>query len=120
MNSRSFILATLFTVAWAGSKPLPAAVVSATKEFKQKIRPVLVAYCYDCHGDGENRGGVALDAFNTTTNFTDNRDVWWRVLKNLRANLMPPAKKSQPTREQKELIEQWIKNAVFEVDPRNP
>jgi hypothetical protein len=120
MNSRSFILAMLLNVAWVWSEPLPAVGMPATTEFKQKIRPVLEEYCYDCHGDGENRGGVALDAFNTTTNFTDSRDLWWRVLKNLRANLMPPAKKSQPTREQKQLIQHWIKTAVFEVDPRNP
>jgi hypothetical protein len=120
MNSRFFILAMLFNVAWFWSEPSSAVGMSATAEFNQKIRPVLEEYCYDCHGDGENRGGVALDAFNTTTNFTDSRDVWWRVLKNLRANLMPPAKKSQPTREQKQLIQHWIKTAVFEVDPRNP
>ncbi len=120
MNSRSFILAMLLNAAWIWSEPLPAVGMSAATEFNQKIRPILEDYCYDCHGDGETRGGVALDAFNATTNFTASRDVWWRVLKNLRANLMPPAKKSQPTREQKELIEHWIKQAVFEVDPRNP
>ncbi len=119
MNSRSFILAMLFNVAWFWSEPLPAVGMPAA-EFKQKIRPILENYCYDCHGDGETRGGVALDAFNTTTNFTGSRDLWWRVFKKLQANLMPPAQKSQPTREQKQLIQHWIKNAVFEVDSRNP
>ena len=89
-------------------------------DFKKNIQPVLEEYCYDCHGGGEKRGGVALDAFNSNTNFTAGRDVWWRVLKNLRAGLMPPAKKSQPTKEQKELIAHWIKDAVFEVNPLNP
>ena len=95
-------------------------MTAAAKEFNQKVRPVLEEYCYDCHGDGEKRGGVALDSFNSTSNFADSRDVWWRVLKNLRANLMPPAKKSQPTKQQKELIAQWIKGSVFEADPLNP
>lgn len=95
-------------------------MTAVAKEFNQKVRPVLEEYCYDCHGDGEKRGGVALDAFNSTTNFANSRDVWWRVLKNLRANLMPPAKKSQPTKQQKELIAQWIKGSVFEADPLNP
>src|SRR5580704_6405009 len=107
MNPRSFILALLVISAWAGSEPLPAAVV-ASAEFNQKVRPILEEYCYDCHGGGESRGGVALDAFNSTTNFDGSRDVWWRVLKNLRANLMPPAKRtSRPTPEQKELVAQW-------------
>jgi hypothetical protein len=119
MNSRFFILAMLFASAWAWSEPLSAAT-AAVAEFNQKIRPVLEEYCYDCHGDGEKRGGVALDAFNSITNFTAGRDVWWRVLKNLRANLMPPAKKPRPTKAQKELIAQWIKRSVFEANPLNP
>src|ERR1039457_2875749 len=93
MNSRFFILAMLFASAWAWSEPLSAAT-AAVAEFNQKIRPVLEEYCYDCHGDGEKKGGVALDAFNTNTNFAEGRDIWWRVLKNLRANLIPPASPS--------------------------
>ena len=89
-------------------------------EFNRKIRPVLETYCFDCHGGGENRGGVALDAADYTTNFMAGRDLWWRVLKNLQANLMPPANKLQPSRKQKEMITQWIKRSVFEINPLNP
>ena len=89
-------------------------------EFTRKIRPVLETYCFDCHGGGENRGGVALDAADYTTNFMAGRDLWWRVLKNLQANLMPPANKLQPSRKQKEMITQWIKRSVFEINPLNP
>jgi len=106
----------------AGLTTEPAAQAdgqTAAAQFKKNIQPVLEEYCYDCHGDGEHRGGVALDAFHASTNFVDGRDVWWRVLKNLRAGLMPPPRKSQPSREQKQIVEQWIKNAVFEVDPQN-
>jgi hypothetical protein len=120
MSFKSFIFTILFTGVWIWICPLRAQEMSAA-DFNQKVRPVLEEYCYDCHGNGENHGGVALDAFNSSTNFVDGRDVWWRVLKNLRAGLMPPAKrKSRPTEEQKELVENWIKNAVFEVDPLNP
>lgn len=119
MNFSFFTWVALLTTAWLCCGPLMAADVSATAEFKQKVRPILEEYCYDCHGDGEKRGGVALDAFDSTTNFVASRDVWWRALKNLRAGLMPPAKKSQPTKEQKELIQHWIKDDVFQIDPLN-
>jgi hypothetical protein len=114
------MIAMICAGAWTWNEPLPAAEMAAAAEFNQNVRPMLEDFCYDCHGNGENRGGVALDAFNSVTNFYDGRDVWWRVLKNLRANLMPPARKSQPTPAQKEVIEQWIKRYVFELDPRNP
>ncbi len=110
----SLLLAGLFDNWAVMAADLPAA------DFKKNIQPVLEEFCFDCHGGGEKRGGVTLDGFTSTTNFADSRDVWWRVLKNLRAGLMPPIKKSQPTHEQKELIQHWIKDAVFEVNPLNP
>lgn len=120
MNFKSFILILLLAGAWPWDFSA-AANVPAVAEYNQQVRPILEQYCYSCHGDGERSGGVALDAFNSSTNFTDGRDVWWRVLKNLRAGLMPPAKrKAQPSKEQKEVVENWIKNSVFQVDPVNP
>ena len=120
MDSRSFILTMLFATAWTWNQTLAAAEAPVAKAFNQQVRPVLEEYCYDCHGDGEQRGGVALDAFNSGTNLLAGRDVWWRVLKNLRAGLMPPPKKPQPTPEQKEAIAHWIKYSAFEIDPLNP
>jgi Protein of unknown function (DUF1592)/Protein of unknown function (DUF1588)/Protein of unknown function (DUF1587)/Protein of unknown function (DUF1585)/Protein of unknown function (DUF1595)/Planctomycete cytochrome C len=120
MNFRLVILTAVFTAGLTIGSAVKAADPAAATDFKKNIQPVLEEYCYDCHGDGEKKGGVALDAFNSSTNFTEGRDVWWRVLKNLRAGLMPPPKKARPTGEQKEMIEQWIKSAVFEADPLNP
>ena len=28
--------------------------------FEAKIRPILIDYCYDCHGDGATKGGLDL------------------------------------------------------------
>ncbi|MEJ0090884.1 MAG: DUF1592 domain-containing protein [Limisphaerales bacterium] len=120
MNFRPVILIATFAASLTVNLTAWAVEMAAAIDFKKNIQPVLVEYCYDCHGDGEHSGGVALDAFNSNTNFIEGRDVWWRVLKNLRAGLMPPAKKSQPTVDQKAIIEHWIKNAVFETDPLNP
>jgi len=120
MNLRPVILSGVMAVALTANPAVRSADVTAAANFKKNIQPVLEEYCYDCHGGGESSGGVALDAFNSNTNFIEGRDVWWRVLKNLRAGLMPPAKKSQPTKAQKELIQQWIKTSVFEANPSNP
>lgn len=121
MNLGNFIFTLLFVSVWNTNFSLSAAEIPASVNFNQRVRPLLVDYCYDCHGEGETRGGVALDAFNSTTNFAAGRDIWWRVLKNLRAGLMPPVKRTaQPTKEQKELIENWIKDSVFSINPENP
>ncbi len=50
----------------------------------------------------------------------DNQELWWKALKNLRAGMMPPAKKPRPSAEEQQEITSWIKSAVFRADPQNP
>ena len=68
--------------------------------YRAGIEPVLKEYCYDCHGDGMDKGRVTLDQFQSDEALLGNQDLWLHVLKNVRAGLMPPAKKKQPTAEQ--------------------
>src|SRR6185369_999687 len=77
-------------------------------------------YCFDCHADGANKGNVAFDEFKSDQAVLENRDLWSRALKNLRAGIMPPAKKPQPSSAEKEQIALWIKQSVFGLDPNNP
>ncbi len=109
----------IFTVMSWG-RPLSGAETVSVRQFKNEIQPLLAQYCYDCHADGMNNGNVAFDEFETDQAVIEDRELWLHVLKNLRAGLMPPAKKSQPTKPEKERIAQWIKVAVFRVDPMNP
>jgi hypothetical protein len=67
-----------------------------------------------------DKGKVAFDEFTSDQALLENRDLWWKALKNLRAGMMPPAKKPQPAAEQKLQIADWIKSAVFKIDPHNP
>ena len=48
------------------------------------------------------------------------RDLWWGVLKNVRAGIMPPAGKPRPTAEEVRTLEDWIKRDVFGIDPTDP
>ena len=53
-------------------------------EFHRKIEPLLQDYCYDCHGDGANKGDFVLDAFKSTAELLQNQHVWLRIWENLR------------------------------------
>jgi mono/diheme cytochrome c family protein len=103
----------------AGARAFAVDPPGAT-EFHKEIQPILTEYCSDCHADGAKKGGFAFDAFPNDEAVLGDRGTWLHVLKNLRAGLMPPQKKDQPTEEQKERVEHWIKQAVFEADPENP
>lgn len=56
--------AALLLVAWgAGQSPAepPAAPGSAPAvDFVRDIKPIFVEHCYECHGPGEERGGLSL------------------------------------------------------------
>ena len=112
------VLVMFAVLAWR--LPLSGAEAAGTKQFRNEIKPLLTEYCYDCHADGMNKGNVAFDEFKTDQAALADRELWLHVLKNLRASLMPPPKKAQPTKAEKERIEQWIKSAVFQIDPQNP
>ena len=42
-------------------------------EFDAKIKPLLSQRCYDCHGDGMNKGSVVLDEFKSEQQATLDR-----------------------------------------------
>ena len=93
---------------------------SAAADFRKDIEPILGNYCYDCHAEGEKKGDVAFDEFKSDNELIGGHDLWLGVLKNMRAGLMPPKKKAQPSAEERRKIEAWIKYEAFGIDPQNP
>src|SRR4051812_1430929 len=92
----------------------------AVPEFHHDIHPILEKYCFDCHADGANKGNVAFDSFKSDADVLNERDLWLRALKNVRAGIMPPSKKPQPTPDEKQELALWIKRSVFQIDPAHP
>src|SRR5579859_4722970 len=87
--------------------------------YPKPVEHVLATYCFDCHGEGMEKGKVAFDQFESREAMLARRDLWTMALKNLRAGIMPPEKKPRPTPIEQRALEDWIKTAVFEIDPRN-
>jgi hypothetical protein len=95
------------------------AEIPAAAEFHKDVQPILKEYCYDCHGDGAKKGQVAFDELASDDTLL-NHDLWLKVLKNVRAGLMPPQKKPRPSAEVEQKLERWIKYAAFGLDPKHP
>lgn len=87
--------------------------------FKHDISPLLEDYCYECHGDGMTRGKVAFDEL-SDADITARTDLWFTALKNLRADIMPPAGKPHPSPAEEKRIADWIKYSAFGIDPADP
>jgi hypothetical protein len=96
-----------------------AAAADVSAQFRQDIQPILAEYCYDCHGDGAKKGNIAFDELKSNEALL-NHELWLKVLKNVRAGLMPPEKKPKPSLEERAKLEQWIKYSAFGLDAKNP
>jgi hypothetical protein len=96
------------------------AAEGVAEKFDQQIRPILEDYCYACHGNGLKKGGVVLDELGADQARLRDHDLWWRVLKNVRAGIMPPTGKPAPTDQERRLLEDWIKYRAFGIDPKKP
>ncbi len=94
----------------------------ASREFHQNIQPMLEEYCYDCHGDGRQKAGVAFDDLGSDQEILANSKLWFAALKNVRAGLMPPDENDNPRPSPAEVqrLANWIKYDAFGIDPDNP
>ncbi|HJS06075.1 MAG TPA: DUF1592 domain-containing protein [Pirellulales bacterium] len=107
-------------VALSASHFATAAETAAIGSFRESIEPLLANYCYACHADGEKNGGVAFDAFKSADELIADRQLWARVLKNVRAGIMPPAGEERPSAEQLRTLAHWVKHEALGIDPGNP
>ena len=89
-------------------------------QFEKEILPILQDHCYQCHGDGEDKGKVRFDSFGSTAELMKQPDLWVHALKNLRSGTMPPAKKDRIPPQDFIKLEQWIKRGALQLDPQNP
>jgi len=109
------VLAAVGAIAFAGTVSGANLVTS----FQRDVQPILKEYCYDCHGDGAKKGNVAFDELSSEQELL-NHDLWLKVLRNVRAGLMPPEKKPKPSTAERATLEKWIKYSAFGIDPQNP
>src|SRR2546427_6154416 len=88
-NKRGRIYETECLVALAGAAGLCAfmdfcprasgAEIKAAAYFRKDIQPILTDYCYDCHGEGMDKGNVAFDELKCDEELLGKRDLWWAV-----------------------------------------
>lgn len=108
------------TLLTPGSHGFATDVSAAAARFRIQVRPILETYCYGCHGNGASEGGRTLDSFASDDAMLADRKLWWAVLKNVRAGIMPPAGEERPNDDERRRLLEWIEFDVFGIDPKNP
>jgi hypothetical protein len=87
--------------------------------YHSAVLPILEKHCYECHGDGYDKGKIAFDRLESDAQILA-PELWLRVLLNTRAGLMPAEGKPLLSDAEQSTLERWIKYDVFRIDPANP
>jgi Protein of unknown function (DUF1587) len=62
---------------------------------------------------------VTFDGIESDETRLSDRNLWWGVLKNIRAGITPPSGKPQPSSKEQRILENWIKYVAFGIDPKD-
>ena len=89
---------------------------STTKPIPQ----LLEKYCFDCHGDGMNKGKVALDELMKAGTGVEQQREWLKTWKILRHEFMPPAGEELPSAPERKALADWIAREKLGVDFSKP
>jgi uncharacterized membrane protein len=99
----------------ASGPATPPAPTAATKiDFAKQVQPFFQNYCYQCHANGRNSGGVRLDVRDNalrhvTPGDPAKSDVYRAITRSPGASdHMPPASQDQPDDDDIAMIKQWI------------
>ncbi len=98
---------------------LPTVAVSADETtFKEQIQPLLQKFCVHCHNVDKMTSGIRVDQLNGA--LEDKQLFLWKdILKQVADEAMPPEDELQPTADQRQLLVEWIKQALNEARSRN-
>jgi mono/diheme cytochrome c family protein len=91
----------------------------AVRRFQRDVQPILEQHCFACHAAGTAKGRVSFDTFADDAAKLD-PELWLRVLKNVRAGIMPPAGEDRLSAKEIATLENWIKSEAFRIDPGDP
>ena len=68
------------------------------KDWKNELAEILEIHCYDCHGDGAKKGGLAMDELSDKLSDPAVFAKWERIYDRALNGEMPPKKiKDRPT-----------------------
>ena len=100
----------------ADAPAVAASKISTSPDAKSLFRQ----YCYDCHGDGMDKGNLALDELLAVDSPGDKHAQWEKAWKIVLHEFMPPAKADRPSDAERKAMTQWIAEKMLGVNAKQP
>jgi hypothetical protein len=98
----------------------PAATASTTPLAQAAAQQTLVQqYCITCHNDRAKQGGLSLE-LESISSAADHPEVWEKVVRKLRAGVMPPPGVRRPPLAEYEALRDWLEVEIDRKATRNP
>jgi len=83
------------------------------KDWKHELSEILKLHCYDCHGDGAKKGGLAIDELSSKLDEPAVFAKWERIYDRALNGEMPPKKiKDRPQEKEMEKLRLHLKPAL--------
>jgi hypothetical protein len=103
---------------------LPASL-SAAPEFGPDARPILAKYCFSCHGEEKQEGGIALHELQNTEDAYRSQLLLQQIADQVEGDDMPPFEaKEQPTDPERTTLLHTVKHLIGRIErgdvPKNP
>ncbi len=90
-------------------------------EFEARVRPLLSAYCFPCHGPKKQKAKLDLSTVRAEAEMARDAKTWLLALKQVKGRVMPPEDaEKQPTEAERERIWTWLEGAIARIDQRAP
>ena len=83
--------------------------------YSERIQPLLMKYCGECHQGDKAEAGIAIDQFTEAKAGTLDRAKWKKVHVQIANKIMPPVDEAQPTDEERKLLTDWITDRALTV-----
>ena len=120
MTKHPFILSALASLLLITPAAAQAPAAVAGRSFAKDVLPVIQNYCWDCHGDGAHKGELNLDKYKDEKTVLADRKIWSGVMFHIDQWTMPPAKKDQPTAQEREFLAKYLDQLLNPIDLNNP
>ena len=95
-------------------RPLQAADLAKQQEqdslqrFRKEVRPLLIRYCADCHGQKKQNAEIRFDKLDPNMATGVDGETWHDALNELNQGDMPPEKADQPKPAEREILVGWL------------
>ena len=100
----------------------PAAQTAASSQTTvptQSQRALLDKYCVTCHSDRLKTANLSLQGLELT-NVADHAEVWEKVIRKLRAGVMPPPSLPRPALAEYDGLRDWLEAEIDRVSTTKP